>query len=63
MTEFVEDISFDEALDEFRKSLSEFELNEEFFRAVLLKTAGRPNKLFLELVVERYENEIELLEA
>ena len=30
---------------------------------MLLKTAGRPNKLFLELVVERYENEIELLES
>ena len=63
MSEFWEDLSFDEALDEYRKILSEFELNEDFFRAVLIKTVGRPNKLFLELVVERYENEIELLEA
>ena len=63
MTKFWEDLSFDEALDEFRERLSELELNEEFFRLVLLKTAGRTNKNFLELVVERYENEIELLES
>ena len=63
MTEFWEDLPFDEALDECREMLSEFELNEEFFRAVLSKIPGGQNKLFLELVVGKYENEIELLEA
>ena len=56
-------IPFDEALNECRQNLSEFELNEEFFRAVLSKIPGGRNKLFLEFVVEKYENEIELLGA
>lgn len=56
MTGFVEDLSFDKALDVFRESLLEFELDEEFFRLMLLKTAGGSHNLFLDLVVERYEN-------
>ena len=56
MTGFVEDLSFDKALDVFRESLSEFELDEEFFRLVFLKTAGGSHNLFLDLFVERYED-------
>ena len=63
MTGFVEDLSFDKALDVFRESLSEFELDEEFFRLMLLKIAGGSHNLFLDLVVERYENEIEFLQS
>ena len=63
MTEFVEDLSFGKALDVFRENLSEFELDEEFFRLMLLKTAGGSHNLFLDLVVERYENEIEFLQS
>ncbi len=63
MTNFWEDLPFDEALDKYREILPEFELNEEFFRPVLSKILGGQNKLFLELVVEKYEDEIELLEV
>ena len=63
MTESWEELPLEEALHKCRESLSEFELNEEFFRAVLSKIPGGRNKLFLELVVEKYENEIELLGA
>ena len=63
MTESWEELPLDEALDECRETLSEFELNDEFFRAVLSKIPGGRNKLFLKFVVEKYENEIELLGA
>jgi hypothetical protein len=63
MTGFVEDLSFDKALDIFRESLSKFELDEEFFKLMLLKTAGGSHNLFFDLVVERYVNEIELLQS
>ena len=63
MTGFVEDLSFDKALDVFRESLSKFELDEEFFKLMLLKTAGGSHNLFLDLIVERYEKEIEFLQS
>ena len=59
----MEDLSFGKALDVFRESLSKFELDEEFFKLMLLKTAGGSHNLFLDLVVERYENEIEFLQS
>jgi hypothetical protein len=59
----VEDLSFDKALDVFRESLSKFELDEEFFKLMLLKTAGGSHNLFLDLIVERYEKEIEFLQS
>lgn len=63
MTGFVEDVSFDEALDIFRESLSKFELDEEFFKLMLSKSAGGSHNLFLDLIVERYEKEIEFLQS
>lgn len=59
----MEYLSFDKALDIFRESLSKFELDEEFFKLMLLKTAGGSHNLFLDLIVERYEKEIEFLQS
>lgn len=59
----VENLSFHEALNGFRKDLSEFQLNEDFLRSVLSKTKGSQHTLFLDLVIERYEKEIELLQS
>ena len=60
MTESWEELPIEEALEKCRESLSEFELDDKFFRKVLSKIPGGRNKLFLEFVVEKYENEIEL---
>jgi len=68
MTGFVEDLSFDETLNEFREVLSKFQPDEEFLGLVFLvvKTTEYPHKIkmcCLNLVVEKYENEIELLHS
>lgn len=68
MIRFVENLSFDEALDEFREVLSSFQVDEDFLKLMLLavKTAECPHKIkmcCLHLVVQKYENEIELLHS
>lgn len=67
MTGCVEDLAIEQALDEFRKLLSQSELDQDFVRSVLLKvkTIKQPQIRipFLDLVVEEHENEIEFLHS
>ena len=63
MTESWEELPIEESLEKCRESLSKFELDDRFFRKVLSTIPGSRNKLFLEFVVQKYENEIELLGA
>ena len=67
MTRSVADLATKQALDEFRKLLSHYELDQDFVRAVLIKvkTIEQPQirMCLLDLVVEEHENEIELLHS
>jgi len=67
MTGCVEDLATEQALDEFRNLLSQYELDQDFFRSVLLKikTIEQPQIRisFLKLVVQEHENEIEFLHS
>jgi len=61
MTKFVENLSFDEALNEFWEVLSKFQLDEDFLRVVfiivkIIKYSHETKMCFLNLVVEKYEN-------
>lgn len=62
MTVCVEDLAIAWALDKFRKLLSEYELDEDFLRLVLLKVKEiqqhQIKMYFLDLIVEEHENEI-----
>jgi len=68
MTGFVENLSVDEILDEFREVLSKFQLDEEFLKVVFFvvkirKYSHEIKMCFLNLVVEKYENEIKLFHS
>ena len=68
MTSFVVDLLSRKDLNSFRNQLSEFQLNGDFLEAVFLilesrKFCPEAKKCFLEVVFERYENGIELLNS
>lgn len=67
MTGSMGDLAIEKALDEFRKLLSQYELDEDFVRSVLLKvkTIEKPQvrMCLLDLIVEEHENEIEWLHS
>jgi hypothetical protein len=57
-----------EAINEFRDKLSEFHIDEDFLTTVFLilessKFSPKIKICFLELVAEKYENDIELLDS
>ena len=63
----MENLGIDQALDEFRKLLSDYELDEFFLRLVLLKVKRTQQPqirmYFLDLVMEEHENEIQLVHS
>jgi len=68
MIGFVANLSFHENLNEFRDGLSECQLDEDFLRAVFIifksrKFSPEVKMCVLELVVEKYENEIKLFHS
>ena len=68
MTGFVANLSSHEIFNEFRDGLLEFQLDEDFLRAVFLilksrKCSPQLKICVLELVFEKYENDIKLLHS
>ena len=68
MTGFVENLSFDEILNEFRDELSKLQFDEDFLRDFFLlfksrKCSPQVKKWLLDLISENYENEIKLLDS
>ena len=68
MTGFVENLSFDEILNEFRDELSKLQFDDYFLRAFFLlfksrKCSPQVKKWLLDIISENYENEIKLLHS